>query len=52
MTCWVAGSIATCPETKTNPLARIACEYGPIAWGASLAEMMSRIKNSKVRSQK
>src|SRR5579872_6535081 len=42
-TCWVDGSIATCPETKTNPLARIACEYGPIACGASFVEITSRI---------
>src|SRR5438067_1399956 len=31
MNCWFAGSIATCPDTKMNPFARIACEYGPIA---------------------
>src|SRR5580700_5794275 len=43
ITCCVAGSIATCPETKTNPLARIACEYGPIACGPSLVEITSRI---------
>src|SRR2546422_18193 len=24
ITCWVAGSIATCPETNTNPFARMA----------------------------
>src|ERR1700693_3512810 len=25
-----------CPAVKTNPPALIACEYTPIAWGASL----------------
>src|SRR5438034_5155866 len=35
MNCWFAGSIATCPDTKINPFARIACEYGPIACGRS-----------------
>src|SRR5215469_11448591 len=42
-TCCVAGSMATCPETKTNPLALMACEYGPMACGAYLVEMISRI---------
>src|SRR5580700_7004826 len=42
-TCWVDGSMATCPETKTNSSVRIACEYGPIACGASLVEITSRI---------
>jgi hypothetical protein len=31
--CPEAGSIDNCPETKTKPLALIACEYGPIAFG-------------------
>src|SRR3954462_15790937 len=39
----VTGSIETCPETKTNPLARIAWEYGPMARGPSLVEITSRM---------
>src|SRR5579863_1891310 len=35
--------MAIWPEVKMNPLALMACEYGPIAWGASLVEMISRI---------
>src|SRR5437762_8595311 len=31
----VAGSRAIWPEAKSRWPARIACEYGPIAWGAS-----------------
>src|SRR5579859_122051 len=38
----VAGSMATCPETNTMPAALIACEYGPIACGASFVAMTSR----------
>src|SRR5713101_2538355 len=43
ITCCVAGSIATCPETNTKPLARIAWEYGPIALGALEVEITSRM---------
>src|SRR5208282_3049346 len=46
-TCCVAGSIAICPEVKINPLALMACEYGPMACGASLVEMISRIGSSQ-----
>src|SRR5262249_33170011 len=41
----VAGSIATCPETNTNPLALMACEYGPMALGASLVAMTSFMRS-------
>src|SRR5258708_2716277 len=43
-TCCVDGSMAICPDVKTNPFALTACEYGPIAWGASLVETTSRMK--------
>jgi hypothetical protein len=33
-----------CPEIKRNPLALIACEYGPIALGALGVETTSRLK--------
>jgi hypothetical protein len=36
--------MAIWPDVKMNPLALTACEYGPMAWGASLVEMISRIK--------
>jgi hypothetical protein len=29
----VVGSNAVCPETNMNPLALMACEYGPMAFG-------------------
>src|ERR1700739_988221 len=32
-----------CPEIKRNPLALIACEYGPIALGALGVETTSRV---------
>src|SRR5580693_5625499 len=48
MTCCVAGSIAICPEVKMNPLALMAWEYGPMACGASLVEMISRMGSSQV----
>src|SRR5260370_42086298 len=38
----VAGSMATFPETNTIPAALMACEYGPIACGASLVAITSR----------
>src|ERR1700733_7574936 len=44
MSCCVVGSVGICPETNTNPLALIACEYGPIACGASFVEITSRMK--------
>ena len=34
----VEGLIGSCPETNTNPLADIPCEYGPIAAGAFLVD--------------
>jgi hypothetical protein len=37
----VAGSSAICPAVKRNPPLAIACEYGPIAAGASLVAMTS-----------
>src|ERR1700735_613192 len=37
----VVGSNAVWPETKTKPLALIACEYGPIALGPFSVEMIS-----------
>src|SRR6267143_4903179 len=40
--CPVRGSNAVCPETKTNPFALIACEYGPMACGAASVLTMSR----------
>src|SRR6185312_14240213 len=40
----VAGSKATWPEIKTNPLALMAWEYGPIALGALGVETTSRVK--------
>src|SRR5260221_14309362 len=43
----VVGSIGTCPEIKTNPLALIACEYGPMAPGALRVETTSRVKLMK-----
>jgi hypothetical protein len=36
--------MGTCPEIKTNPLALIACEYGPIALGALGVETTSLVK--------
>src|SRR6516225_8882959 len=40
----VAGSNATWPEMKTNPLALMACEYGPMAFGAWGVETGSRVE--------
>src|SRR5271165_934377 len=48
-TCCVAGSSATCPETNTNPLALMACEYGPIALGPSLVAITSRMRPPGLR---
>src|SRR6266702_2210835 len=39
----VAGSIGTCPETKSRLPALMACEYGPIAAGSAGVEMACRI---------
>src|SRR5688500_8515279 len=39
----LAGSSAICPEQKTIPPARIACEYGPIAAGAPSVEIAVRL---------
>jgi hypothetical protein len=35
--------MAICPDVKMNPFALIACEYGPIAWGASFVDITSFI---------
>src|SRR5437588_2416981 len=40
----VSGSMGICPEIKRNPLALMACEYGPIALGALGVETTSRVK--------
>src|ERR1051325_8774204 len=37
----VAGSSATWPEQNTMPSALMACEYGPMACGASLVAIFS-----------
>src|SRR5512146_1862155 len=37
-----AGSIGVCPAQNTRPFTRIACEYGPIALGASSVLMTVR----------
>src|SRR5579864_2830609 len=39
----VAGSSATCPEINRNPLALMACEYGPIGVGALGDKTTSRV---------
>src|SRR5258706_5946628 len=39
----VAGSKPTCPAVKIMPLVLMACEYGPMALGASEVEMTSRM---------
>ncbi len=38
----VAGSSGTCPETYTVLPTRTACEYVPIAFGASVVLMIFR----------
>ena len=46
-TIWpVAGSSGICPLRKTSPPARTACEYGPIAAGASFVAMGCRASSS------
>src|SRR5947207_13643391 len=40
--------MATWPETKTNPLARTAWEYGPMALGAPGVEITSRISGFQI----
>jgi hypothetical protein len=38
----VVGFRGICPLAKMNPLARIACEYGPIGAGAADVVTLSR----------
>src|SRR5882724_6750465 len=44
----VAASSATRQAVNTNPPALIACEYGPMALGASGVEITSRMESSRV----